>query len=306
MKHPVRDRILILLCAALIMVGAVALVLATFGLIPAELIGQVSAFVRGADGTVINKVIVCVTAFVLALFALFLLGILLPGRKKRSQPFAVISSENGAVNISVKALENLVQKCLRAHPELTVVSSSIFSEGENVRITLHITLFEDISIPLAVSALQKEIKQYVQSCAGVEIDDVRVYVDGTTGSTDTVVSPYRIAGSIGASAEFVRAQSGEVAQTQKTVQVQEDTAKNAPVKDEAPVSEPVMDKPASEETQDLAHEHADAPADPILTYVQVQEEPAREEDESVQAQENEQAQEDAPEASNGQDHCAQL
>ena len=63
-----------------------------------------------------------------------------------------------------------------------------------MRITLHITLLEDISIPLAVSALQKEIRQYVQSCAGVEIDDVRVFVDGTTANeAQQAASPYRVA-----------------------------------------------------------------------------------------------------------------
>ena len=191
MKHPVRDRILIFIGAVLFVAAAAALVLTTLNIIPAEFIARAVAFVQGG---LVRKVIAWAVALVLVLFALCLVGIILPGRSKRKQPFATIDGENGAVNISIKAIESLVNKCLQAHPELKVVSSSIFSDGDSVRITLHITLLEDISIPLAVSALQKEIRQYVQSCAGVEIDDVRVFVDGTTANeAQQAASPYRVA-----------------------------------------------------------------------------------------------------------------
>ena len=166
MKHPIRDRILIFIGAVLFVAAAAALVLTTLNIIPAEFIARAVAFVQGG---LARKVIAWAVALVLVLFALCLVGIILPGRSKRKQPFATIDGENGAVNISIKAIESLVNKCLQAHPELKVVSSSIFSDGDSVRITLHITLLEDISIPLAVSALQKEIRQYVQSCAGVGI-----------------------------------------------------------------------------------------------------------------------------------------
>lgn len=191
MKHPVRDRILIFISAVLFVAAAAALVLTTLNIIPAEFIARGVAFVQGS---LLRKIITWAVALVVVLFALCLVGIILPGRSKHKQPFATIEGENGAVNISIKALESLVNKCLQAHPELNVVSSSIFSDGDSVRITLHITLLEDISIPLAVSALQKEIRQYVQSCAGVEIDDVRVFVDGTTANeTQQAASPYRVA-----------------------------------------------------------------------------------------------------------------
>lgn len=187
MKHPVRDRILIFIIAILMLVFAAGAVLLTLGMIPMDWITWAVTF---AQSGIVAKVIIWAIALVAALYALGLIGIILPGRSKHKKPFATIYSENGAVNISVKAIESLVQKCLQAHPEIAVVSSAIRSDGDSVRITLHITLLEDISIPLAVSALQKEIRQYVQSCAGVEISDVRVFVD--TVKKEQIESPYRV------------------------------------------------------------------------------------------------------------------
>lgn len=192
MKHPIFDRILIFLCVAAIVALAAGMVLMTLGVLDTTVITQTLSLVQNA--TLWQKVAICAVALALLIFALILLNVILPGKKKRSQPFAVVSNEGGSVNISVKAIENLVEKCLQTHPELTVVSTAIFSEDDSVRITLHITLYEDISIPLAVSALQKEIKQYVQSCAGVDIDSVRVFVDGTVSAQSPIVSPYRVAG----------------------------------------------------------------------------------------------------------------
>lgn len=195
MKHPVIDRILIFINAVLVIAAAVALALTTLGVIPAPLLHSCIDVL--AQGSLWQKIIVWACTLALAVCGLVLLGVMLPGRNKHRKPFATIDGENGAVNISLKALEGLVHKCLQAHPELTVVSSSIFSDGESVRITLHITLLEDISIPLAVNALQKEIRQYVQACAGVEIDDVRVFVDGTTaGEKEPIASPYRVASAV--------------------------------------------------------------------------------------------------------------
>ena len=54
-----------------------------------------------------------------------------------------------------KALETLVNKCLNQHAELKVVTSSLYSDEESIRVDVHISLQSDISMPLAISALQK-------------------------------------------------------------------------------------------------------------------------------------------------------
>ena len=54
-----------------------------------------------------------------------------------------------------------MQRCLNQHAEIKVVSSSLFSDEETVRVDVHIALQSDISMPLAISSLQKQIKRYL-------------------------------------------------------------------------------------------------------------------------------------------------
>ena len=84
---------------------------------------------------------------------------ILPSRKKRSSNYAIQRNENGMVRVSLKALETLVKinKCLNQHAELKVVTSSLYSDEESIRVDVHISLQSDISMPLAISALQKQI-----------------------------------------------------------------------------------------------------------------------------------------------------
>ena len=195
MKHPVRDRFLILLCAACALCGAVGSAALVFGKITVEpaimILGRVANMSLKTKGVLIAAAVVCV------LFALLLVGITLPAKKKRSSNFAYQQNENGMVRISLKALEALVHRCLNQHAELKVISSSLFSDEESVRVDVHITLQSDISMPLAVSALQKQIKRYLEACTGVRVEEVRVFVDGTLNpNKNGEKSPYAIPSSL--------------------------------------------------------------------------------------------------------------
>jgi len=60
-------------------------------------------------------------------------------------------------------------------------------------VDVHIALQSDISMPLAISSLQKQIKRYLEACAGVNVKEVRVFVEGATPATEaTAQSPYAI------------------------------------------------------------------------------------------------------------------
>ena len=48
-------------------------------------------------------------------------------------------------------------------------------------------------MPLAISALQKQIKKYLEACSGVMVQEVRVFVDSTIPADEkTEASPYAI------------------------------------------------------------------------------------------------------------------
>ncbi|MBR1710751.1 MAG: alkaline shock response membrane anchor protein AmaP [Clostridia bacterium] len=195
MKHPVLDRILILICALAALAGAAGAIMVLTGYLPTETIMSVIGRVDPAYPR--HQIFLVIIALVLVLFAVLLINAILPRKKKRSSNFAIQHNENGMVRISVKALETLVQKVLDEHAEIKVVTSSMFSDEESIRVDVHIALQSDISMPLAISALQKQIKKYIEACSGVMVQEVRVYVDSVTPATDeTKNSPYAIPNSL--------------------------------------------------------------------------------------------------------------
>lgn len=191
MKHPVWDRILILLCALVALSGAAGVVMLLIGKVSLE---TIVALITSVDMSklVVKAAMVGIAALFVLLFVL-LFAMILPSRKKRSSNYAIQRNENGMVRISLKALESLVQKCLNQHAELKVVTSSLYSDEESIRVDVHISLQSDISMPLAISALQKQIKKYLEACSGVMVQEVRVFVDSTIPADEqTGKSPYAI------------------------------------------------------------------------------------------------------------------
>lgn len=113
----------------------------------------------------------------LALIALGLHDVLFLFRRTREKGFIIQHSEYGDMSISMNALESMVQKCVASHQELTVNATHIQHAREGIVVDIKITLPGGVNIPLTVNALQKQIKQYITSCSGVDVHKVRVMVE---------------------------------------------------------------------------------------------------------------------------------
>ena len=111
-------------------------------------------------------------------------------RRRGKKGFVVQKTEHGELSISIHAMENLVQKCVDRHEELTVVSNRIENTRDGVVVDLRIGLANGVSIPLVVSTLQKQIKQYITSCSGIDVREVKVEVE--TASIKAEKSPYSV------------------------------------------------------------------------------------------------------------------
>ena len=256
MKHPVWDRVLMLLCALCALCGAGALIALLLGKLSLDAAVLMLSSIDLASFKV--RVAVIAAAAVLILLGLLLLAAMLPARRKRSSNFAIQRNENGMVRISLKALETLVQKCLNQHAELKVVTSSLYSDEETIRVDVHIALQSDISMPLAISALQKQIKKYLEACSGVMVSEVRVFVDGTIPATEeTAQSPYAIPQSLlgmttealpGAGAPAQEAAQPAAAEEPAcdTPAEAEDAAAKAPAGESSPEAEPAAQDASSD------------------------------------------------------------
>jgi uncharacterized alkaline shock family protein YloU len=110
-------------------------------------------------------------------------------RKTRKQKgFVMQKNENGVIGVSVKSIEGLVKTCVDQHEMIAKADISVAERRDGIVIFLGIEEAAGLNIPLAVGALQKQIKEYVGTCTGVDVREVRVLVENT--DTDAAGSPY--------------------------------------------------------------------------------------------------------------------
>ncbi|MBQ8313837.1 MAG: alkaline shock response membrane anchor protein AmaP [Clostridia bacterium] len=101
-------------------------------------------------------------------------------RRSKRKGFVVQTTDVGELSISIRAIEDLVNKCVAKHEELHVSSTTLDNSRDGLTIGLRVGLATGVNIPLAVSALQKQIKQYVTACSGVDVQEVKVQVEATS------------------------------------------------------------------------------------------------------------------------------
>lgn len=181
MKIRILDRILVFLAGVVLIAAGAAVVAERFFEVPVS--DTLARLLE--DSLVVPIAAVCV---------LVLLGVycvcLMFRRYKGKRGFVVQRTEGGELSISIKAIENLVQKCIDKHEELHVMSTGLENSRDGLVIKLRIGLANGVSIPLVVSALQKQIKQYVTACSGVDVREVKVQVE--TASASLKASPFAV------------------------------------------------------------------------------------------------------------------
>lgn len=185
MKIRVMDRLLCALSGLILLAMAAALVAETVFHV------QLTAFVGKllAEQTVLHIAVIIAVAVILMLLGAYDIGMLFR-RSKGKRGFVMQKTENGELSISIRAIETLVQQCVDKHDELHVTSTTLDNSRDGLIIRLKIDLASGVNIPLAVSALQKQIKQYITACSGVDVREVRVQVETAASKVDH--SPYAV------------------------------------------------------------------------------------------------------------------
>ena len=181
MKIRVLDRILVFLAGIVLLCTGAGVI--------AERFFDVPVFDTLADMLFDSLTVVIVAVCVLVLLGVYCVCMMFR-RYKGKRGFVVQRTEGGELSISIKAIENLVQKCIDKHEELHVMSTGLENSRDGLVIKLRIGLASGVSIPLVVSALQKQIKQYVTACSGVDVREVKVQVE--TASANLKDSPFAV------------------------------------------------------------------------------------------------------------------
>ncbi len=182
MRFKVVDRVLAAFSGLIVLVIGIGLFVFGSGVFPFRL--DVS-FLEQTYGFWQRAAMVVVAV---ALCAVGLRSFSLLFRSGKEKGFIAQHTEYGDLSISMSAMENMVKKCVDAHEELKVSATRIHHSRDGVVVSIRISLGNGVNIPLTVSALQKQIKQYITSCSGVDVKEVRVMVE-TNNSLPSATCP---------------------------------------------------------------------------------------------------------------------
>ncbi len=182
MRIRVLDRIVAALAGLLLAAGAAIVVVDGF-------LGEnVLAFFQRLFASPKVIPVICKAVATVVLLALAAGCFSLTIRRHSDRKAVSQKTENGELAISMKAIEGLVQKCVETHHELQTASLQLENDRGGLRILLRVSTGSSVSIPLVVEALQKQLKQYITACTGLEVKEVCVLVD--TAQAQVAKSPF--------------------------------------------------------------------------------------------------------------------
>lgn len=171
MKIKFWRRFLVALTGLLLLAAGAVLIILSLGFAPAFM--DLSAVLSGM--ALWQKVVMGGVGALLVLLGLNNVGVLFVANKTKG--FIVQRTDYGDMSISMKALDTMTRKCVGQHKELQIKSTKIYKVKNGIAVQVRLLLETGVNIPLTVSALQKQVKQYIVSCSGVDVHQVQVLVE---------------------------------------------------------------------------------------------------------------------------------
>lgn len=267
MKIRIADRLLVALAGLVLMLLALCLVdqnIVNFGLV-----NMLRSQMERSDHALYMAVQITVIAL-LTLLGLYCLGMLFRRQKRHKRGFVVQQTDCGELSIAVRAIEGLVQKCVDRHEEITTLATTLDTSRDGLIIKLRIGLTGGVNIPLAVSALQKQIKQYVTSCSGVDVKEVKVQVE--TSAAKGKASPFKVEEMSDKAAPLPTVEDKTPAITAASVDAQEEEKKRplhqrlfGRAEEPVTVAAPPAQEPVTETTQTEEISESETVAEPAET-----------------------------------------
>ncbi|AEE91544.1 conserved protein of unknown function [Tepidanaerobacter acetatoxydans Re1] len=103
------------------------------------------------------------------------------GLKSESVPETTVKDgELGRVCITLAAIENLALKVIRDIENIKDSKIKVKKQENGISILLKLTVNYDVIIPEMTSELQKTIKDYIETTAGISVNDIQISIDNVS------------------------------------------------------------------------------------------------------------------------------
>ncbi len=180
------DRIILFLIAAFMLACAALFAYVTLFPQGAANASEVAGRIRylgpsGVDGVTTAIFIGVGAALLILAVYVFFLSFANPAKKTPVRRSVMVrNGENGTVEITLEAIDTLVQKSARGFSEIKdCLSKVIATDFGDLVIGLRLHLMPDTDIPELTSRVQGEIKSYVETLSGITVREVKVIVEST-------------------------------------------------------------------------------------------------------------------------------
>ena len=233
----------------LVLLALAAMVVAE-GFFGVPVTAQLTAFL--AAGGALAVLVKIVAGLALVVLAGCCVVCALPARQPKQTGSIMQKGANGPFGITVGAIEKMVLACAAKHTEITHTEVDVREVREGVVLLLNVQQVGGVSIPLSISRLQKQVREYVSARTGLDVVEVRVMVDNA--DDNHVASEFEVEDTVVPSMpvhteDYAPAAVTEPPVAEKLAQIAEITSQPLPVEDAEPVTAAVPELPR--ETVDL-------------------------------------------------------
>ena len=165
-------------------------------------------------------------------------------REKRGDKgnVALQNTENGAVNVTVGALETLVKEAIGQNDEVLELKSQVVNHEDSITVLVRMVLSSTAHIPNVTMLMQRNIKRFIEEFSGIAVREVIITVTEVR-SPEPAAKKRGLKN--GKAPESIMAPAAPLPAHQEKTETPAALPVNEPVV-EQPVQEPVVEQPAPE------------------------------------------------------------
>lgn len=172
MKKGIFGRIVLTIYLIIVIAFSVILLLGGIGALSFEQIGEYIADIDYISSVTIPIIIISLILLILSFSMLF------SGKEGKRQSSALVKNTDlGIIHVSFSTLNTMAQKAVRKFNEVKDVKSIIISEIDGVKVNIKIIVMPDVKIPELTQSIQKEVKEYIETTAGISVKEVQIFVE---------------------------------------------------------------------------------------------------------------------------------
>lgn len=162
------DRIILSIYTILLIMLSLVVILLALNFFPLDLVWTSITYINGKwQAALIGFVLLMVS------IRLLLAGV----RSQKGRDNIVHHTEMGDVNISVSAVENLVERVARHIKGVRGIKVRVSSCEKGVKVKIKAVINPESNVPNVCTDMQKRVHEYIKNTVGVELADIQILVD---------------------------------------------------------------------------------------------------------------------------------